>query len=95
MKKKTTKNTQIPLSEFIKKFTTFTPPPYMEKFLEFLDSGDIKRQHFDVPYRYGKSIINNDITCHKLLNLKGGETFAIVYSGGYKLFKCSEAKWGK
>jgi hypothetical protein len=73
------------LADFCKEYK-FSVTPYQEKLLELLT----KNTKQVVSYRAGKTTLNNEFTCAKLMMLKTGDVFVLCSPAGVRKFKLIE-----
>ena len=70
------------LLKFVKKFTTFKPPPYHEAFLEAIEKAGVKDSR-----RWYKDLCLNEFLYSNLIKLDEGQTFAVASLEGIHIFK--------
>ena len=83
---------KMSLLEFIKKFTTFKPPPYHEAFFEAVEK--VIKEDKNTPLvdigncsRWYKDLRLNELLYSNLIKLNEGQTFAVASLEGIHIFK--------
>ena len=70
------------LLEFIKKFTTYKPPPYHEAFFEAMEKAGVEDSR-----RWYKDLCLSELLYSNIIKLKENQTFAVATPKGIHILK--------